>query len=497
MQTEKTPPSAEAMILSLRAMGYDLSTAIADLIDNSITAGANNIHVDYDWNDGNPWILITDDGKGMNESELKKAMKPGSQSPEDERDAGDLGRFGLGLKTASWSQSRKMTVLSKKNQKFNDRCWNIDHIIKTDEWELIIGVDESTEKKLMTRLSNFDSGTSVLWENLDRLIGDMSEQDGDSMKKIFQEKMTKDVLHHLQMVFHRYLSGRDSKRIFLGNFSCEPWDPFMTYHESTEEIVTEKFSDSRISITPYILPHPSKMSEQEREDAQGPRGWSLQQGFYVYRHKRMIICGGYLDLDLKTFDHHRLCRIKVDITNDLDHEWRVDVKKETASPPMRYRNDLLRIAKNTRERSGKRYKARATMVGVKGPRRAKDDVWSRKRIGEKYLYKVNRESPAIKFLQEQLGISKSNLNALLHVIERTVPHRSITVDNNEFNDSTVDLPEENIRPPQALIDTAKLLVRQEISNGKTPEMAVDFVARVVFPIENGEFREALDSEFLE
>ena len=68
---ESSNPSAEAMVLSLRAMGYDLSTAIADLIDNSISANATDIHVDFSWNSGTPWILISDNGDGMSESELK------------------------------------------------------------------------------------------------------------------------------------------------------------------------------------------------------------------------------------------------------------------------------------------------------------------------------------------------------------------------------------------------------------------------------------------
>ena len=120
MNTETSNPSAEAMMLSLRAMGYDLSTAIADLIDNSISANSTTIHVDFSWNKGNPWILISDDGRGMTESELKTAMKPGSQSPQEIRDTHDLGRFGLGLKTASWSQCKRMTVLSKKSGKLTN-----------------------------------------------------------------------------------------------------------------------------------------------------------------------------------------------------------------------------------------------------------------------------------------------------------------------------------------------------------------------------------------
>lgn len=484
------------MMLSLRAMGYDLSTAIADLIDNSISANSTTIHVDFSWNKGNPWILISDDGSGMAESELKTAMKPGSQSPEEIRDTHDLGRFGLGLKTASWSQCKRMTVLSKKLGKLSNRCWDLDYVVSKDKWDLILDLPTPRLEILMKRLKNNNSGTAVLWENLDRIIGDFTGGDEESMKNSFQEKMVNSVKQHLEMVFHRYLSGRGRKQIYVGSYDCDPWDPFLTHHESTEEIVTEMYQDDKIVITPYILPHSSKMTELEKENAQGPNGWALQQGFYVYRQKRMIICGGYLDLDLKPMDHHRLCRIKVDITNDLDHEWRVDVKKATASPPLRYRDELIRIAESTREKSSKRYRARTTVRSGTVRYSQKNDIWQRKAIGTKYLYKINRNSPAIEHLRGLSNLSKSDLNSILHLVERTVPHRSITVDNNDLNDSTVEIPDDQITPPQTLIDGAISFVELEISNGKSIQDAVDYVCGSIFPIGHSKLYSELEKEFL-
>ena len=498
-KTESSNPSAEAMVLSLRAMGYDLSTAIADLIDNSISANETNIHVDFSWNEGSPWILISDDGDGMSESELKRAMKPGSQSPNKKRDIDDLGRFGLGLKTASWSQCKKMTVLTSKAGKYSNRCWDLEHVVSKDKWELILDLPSKSLELLLKRLKENDKGTAVLWENLDRIIGDFTGGDDESessMKNNFQEKMVNTVKSHLEMVFHRYLSGRGAKHIFVGAFNCEPWDPFLSLHESTEEISTEKYQDDKIVITPYILPHSSKMTELEKEEAQGPNGWALQQGFYVYRQKRMIICGGYLDLGLKTMDHHRLCRIKVDITNDLDHEWRVDVKKATASPPLMYRGQLLRIAESTREKSSKRYRARTTVRSGPGKRSQNDDIWHRKIIGTKYLYKINRKSPAIEHLRRESGLKVSDLNSILHLVERTVPHRSITVDNNDLNDSTVEIPDDKVIPPQSLIDGAISFVELEISNGKSKQDAVDYVCSSIFPIAHPMLRTELENKFL-
>tara|TARA_B100001142_G_C14348065_1_gene660833 strand:+ start:240 stop:1745 length:1506 start_codon:yes stop_codon:yes gene_type:complete len=495
-KTEESNPSAEAMVLSLRAMGYDLSTAIADLVDNSITAHANLIRIDFSWNDGEPWILISDDGDGMSESELKKAMKPGSQSPNEVRKSDDLGRFGLGLKTASWSQCKEMTVLTLKGGNYSNRCWNLDYVVSNDKWELLLDLPPLTRDLMLKRLITSDTGTAVLWQNLDRVIGDFDGSDSESMKNNFQEKMVDTVKSHLEMVFHRYLTGRQKKEIFVGEYECEPWDPFLTSHESTEEITTEKYQDDKIVITPYILPHSSKMTELEKDEAQGPNGWALQQGFYVYRQKRMIICGGYLDLGLKPMDHHRLCRIKVDITNDLDEEWRVDVKKATASPPLAYRGELMRIAVSTREKSTKRYRARTQVRPGTISRPTNEPPWLRKKVGTKFLYKINRKHPGIEYLREDADISRSKLNAILHLVEKTVPHRSITVDNNDLNDSTVDLPDNKVEPPQELIDSAICFVNDEISRGKSKQNAVDYVCQIIFPISHPKLMTELEKKFL-
>ena len=134
---EECPPRADAIIHSLRAFGYDLGMAIADLIDNSIFADANNIWVEYAWNEGNPWIRILDDGTGMTEERLVEAMRLGTKSPLEERDSKDLGRFGLGLKTASFSQCKLLTVITKTSEgKTSARFWDIDHVRNSRNWLL-------------------------------------------------------------------------------------------------------------------------------------------------------------------------------------------------------------------------------------------------------------------------------------------------------------------------------------------------------------------------
>lgn len=181
---EEVPPRADAMIASMRAMGYDLPTAIADLIDNSISAKAGQIRIDYHWSGPDSWIRILDDGVGMTEKRLKEAMRLGSQSPDEERSPEDLGRFGLGLKTASFSQCRILTVHTKTPEgEISTRCWDLDHVEQSKKWELGTSVSDDTAK-LLSPLDDISHGTIVLWQKLDRVIDNSTESD-DGARDVF------------------------------------------------------------------------------------------------------------------------------------------------------------------------------------------------------------------------------------------------------------------------------------------------------------------------
>jgi len=178
---EDCPPKADAMINSLRAFGYDLSMAIADLIDNSIFANAKNIWIRYGWNEGNPWISILDDGEGMTEDILKEAMRLGCQNPNEARNPNDLGRFGLGLKTASFSQCKIVTVHTKTPEgETSTRCWNLDHVERSKKWELGKKAPGGAAR-IISDINTVPHGTIVLWQGLDRVVGDDDPDDEDAM----------------------------------------------------------------------------------------------------------------------------------------------------------------------------------------------------------------------------------------------------------------------------------------------------------------------------
>lgn len=214
-------PRAEALIASLRSIGYSLNTAVADIIDNSISAQADKIKVFVQQQENEePILAIIDNGSGLNKNELIEAMRLGSRSPENKREKTDLGRFGLGLKTASFSQCRKLTVVSAVSGLLNAACWDIDEVKCTNAWSLqILQEDDCRKLPFFEHLSS--TGTMVLWQHIDRI--------GAKKQKAFNDEIKK-LRNHLALTFHRYIDGRDAPKIaiYVNNNPLPKIDPFLT-----------------------------------------------------------------------------------------------------------------------------------------------------------------------------------------------------------------------------------------------------------------------------
>lgn len=476
------------MIASMRAIGYDLAMAVADLIDNSIYAQAKNVWIDFHWAGQDSWIRVTDNGKGMNEAELKEAMRLGSKSPYEEREPDDLGRFGLGLKTASFSQCKLLTVRTKtKKGIISTRCWDLGHIEKTREWELGKEAPDGTEKLLST-IKDLNQGTIVLWQKLDRVIDDFEADDDKAMNEFNKKFLT--VKWYLEMIFHKYITQSNPLKIKLGVAELRAWDPYLKTNSFTQELASEKYEDGTVKVMPYVLPHVSKRSPQEKDFGGGPKGWNAQQGFYVYRNRRMIVPGGYLDFGLKTEEHYKLARIMLDITNKMDTDWKIDVRKATAVPPDRLRGDLEKVAKAARAEAQKVYRAR--LGSPRTYKRSVQDVWLKCRRGDKIVYIINTENEVIKFLLNEEKPKSVWIKKLFHVIENTLPHRLIIMDNAEFEDCHIGLPPEVNKPLEGLIELCKEFYRKYRSEGKTHKEAVDIVTSIEPFNTNPEYRAILD-----
>ncbi|GJQ60983.1 MAG: ATPase [Melioribacteraceae bacterium] len=440
MKKVNLSPNPVSLIESMRDIGYSLETAISDIIDNSITARAKNISIRFDSNASDSWIAIVDDGIGMTEDELVFAMRLGSQNPLKERSENDLGRFGLGLKTASFSQCRRLTVLTQINNVVTCAKWDIDFLANqtSNEWTMCLLDEQEVEncgillKLRNTYLQNNQSGTIVLWENIDRII---EKNRAHTREQSFNEALA-NVKNHLELVFHRYLSpqpGESKISIYFNKSPLEAFDPFNT--KSSTELRSEKFTyeQSVIKVQPYILPHHNKTTKTEWKKYAGNQGYLHGQGFYIYRNRRLIIYATWFRL-IKKEELTKLLRVMVDIPNTLDHLWKIDVKKSNAFPPYGVRKELQRIIGKI-EFSGKKvYKQRGQRVTEKTIHPA----WKRVAKNNQIFYQINKEHPIIvKYLEKISENDKENFENILSMIETTFPRES-------FYSDSASIPEEMI-----------------------------------------------------
>jgi hypothetical protein len=386
MRTVRTEPMASVLIESMRDIGYRLETALADIIDNSIAAGASTIHVLANTAVGAACIGVLDDGRGMSERKLLDAMRLGSRSPRERRDATDLGRFGLGLKTASFSQCRRLTVVSREGGHTTAARWNLGRVVDSNDW-LVELPDDLTEIPWSSSLGAH--GTLVLWEDLDRVI----EQDGSDRDAAYFVQRLDSVREHLELVFHRFLTGdRNVKkiRILLNSRPLEAFDPFHSGNPATIQwpLETIKIGKDEVTVQAFTLPHHQKVNAVDWDRYAGVRGYVRESGFYVYRGGRLIIHGTWFGL-ARQMELTKLARVRIDIPTGLDAAWKINILKASAQPPYQVRDRLRRIIDQMGGASKRVYTAR-------GRRLASDDrlpVWNRVQDKNQIVYEVNTKHP--------------------------------------------------------------------------------------------------------
>jgi hypothetical protein len=447
---EISAPKPCALVESLRSVGYSLPTAIADIVDNSIAAHAKNIWIDFHWAGPDSWISIVDDGDGMSEETLTDAMRPGSANPLDTRKPDDLGRFGLGLKTASFSQCRKLSVWSRhEKENVAGRCWDLDYVAKHDEWRLLkVAAPRGLDP--FDHLVGLRGGTLVLWEQLDRAVDKSPPSSAEAHERFL--RLIDDVHAHLAMIFHRYLEGTASARrgvlqMFVNGCSAEhavqPWNPFaIGGAPSSKETPAETMSlgGHRISVRGYVLPHKDRLSAEQFQAGSGPRGWVAQQGFYVYRNDRIIVPGDWLRLGRgrpwAREEQYKLARLSVDIPNVMDEDWGLDIKKSTARPPAAIRERLTDLAEAVRKDARQVFAHR----GEYGPRPGAPNAvierpWTVISRSGRNVYVINREHPLIAQSLRRLGTLVEHVKPMLRLIEETVPVERIWLDAAESPDA--------------------------------------------------------------
>ena len=471
IESTLAPPEASSMIETFRAIGYSIETAIADLIDNSITANAQNIWIDYEWNGPSTILSVTDDGVGMNNEELIQAMKPGSTSPLDVRKEHDLGRFGLGLKTASFSQCRKFAVLSLKEHYHPVYwCWDLDYVKHQKSWSLI-KYCPSTENYL-EKLKETKHGTTVVWWDIDRLTSN-TRADSDQSKSQFLEIM-EIVKKHLAMVFHRFID--EGLKIFFRDRKINAWDPFMIGSEGLQSKPESILENGKVRIKGFVLPHRSKLSVEQYLYGKGPQdSWTAHQGFYVYRNKRLLVSGDWLGMFKKEV-HYDLCRVRIDLTNDLDEEWQIDIRKSVARPPAKLKETILSIAKDARMQALEVYRHKGKVVKRKLTKNEYFPFWEERTRHGKRFYRLNRNHPLIKELKETQDTDTSRLEQLLQFIEETVPVPLITLQESE-DEKPHGQPFEG-RGHDAIITTMSAMYDNLRKEGRTEEQAKALIINI-------------------
>ena len=441
-------PNANALIESLRSIGYNFESAISDLIDNSISANAKNIHINFEFNPTLK-LSILDDGHGMTQDELIHAMRFGSQDPTIERERSDLGRFGLGLKSASLSQCKKLTVLSKKNNQVSAACWDLDYIKQVQDWKINLLNQESIIEINSLHKEEFEKakhGTVVVWSNFDRF--DFSSAD---FQKSFLETI-QSLESHLSLVFHRFLErDRNKLNIYINGYKIIANDPFLRSNLSTQKKETQikKIDDEKIFVTPYILPHINKLSREEIASLGGKTNLKQNQGYYIYRNQRLIIWGKWFNQYPKE-ELAKLVRVQVDIPNTLDYLWEIDVKKSQAVIPAVIKKNLGMMI-NESLNSGKqvfRYK------GKSKNRSNLIKVWNRIEERDYIRYEINQDHPIIESLLTKNPTSKDQIISVFKLIQSNIPSYQLYLDEAE---SAKEISSRDLFNSQQYIDIIKVI----------------------------------------
>jgi len=442
---------------STRAIGYSIEAAVADIIDNSISAHATEIGIWFLPFD-EPYVAILDNGYGMDPNNLTEAMRYGSYNPNDDRKEDDMGRYGLGMKTASLSQCRCLTVVTKSQNKLYARRWDLDFIAKSTKWTLLeLNEQEILALPVIDKLREYESGTLVIWSQLDKVMA------GEITLEQALDNRMKEVRDHLELVFHRYLSGDTTRRISMSvnDNPLIPFDPFFTT-KSTLVMDDEKIEVpgriGKVVVRPYILPHPSKMTKFELQKYGGKDGLKRLQGFYIYRNKRLLSWGTWFRL-IRMDEFSKLARVRVDIPNSLDDLWTLDVKKSTANPPEIVKTRLRQIIGTISNSSKKTWTFRH--------RKETDDnishIWSRVDTREGVRYLINPDHPLLDLLNSRVdNTTQKILSQYLDTIQNNLPLN--TLHNDIYNEAKIAQDQESVERKR-VYEMAQTLLQHAKNNG--------------------------------
>ena len=366
-------PTPSRLVDGLRDTGYSLQASFADIVDNSIAAEARNIDIQiYQQVDGKLRVVIADDGEGMDLETLRNAMRYGSPKRKSPK---SLGKFGMGLKTASTAFCRKLTVLTRKNGQLNGRTWDIDEIKRLDQWKLLTPEygDYEEDIETLSDLSQYGDGTVIIWEQVDRLLVYSNKKAiAKAISNIIEEITT-----HLSGTFGKFL---DEDNILVTNINIKingaalrGWNPsgeWLNIDGQEKKVITNSKKidvemiedgiqrDESFELKGIILPNKSSLTEDELKKL---RYGNDNQGFYIYREGRLIVGGGWPHRMFTREPHLNLLRVELNFNHELDDYFQIDIRKTRIVFPQTLRERIKTHLTPFRNEANKRYRQGSTI----------------------------------------------------------------------------------------------------------------------------------------
>ena len=350
-------PNPKSHIKTLSRIGYNLNSAISDIIDNSITAKSKNIYTEIDIVNDKAVLIIIDDGYGMDAGTLIKSMRIGCKDPSEIRSDFDLGRFGSGLKMASFSQARKLTVISKNAcSQAQSAIWDLDLVEQENSWTIIkLSETETNDLCKQFKIQLGEQGTAVIWEEIEKY----AEYPNTELETILSQDLT-NLKNYVRLHFHKFMEGKQAINFYFNYQKLEYFDPFLRSCNGYQEGPSQKFRVKKggsIELRVHIIPHESKLSKTDLEYLGGTDQITANQGLYVYRANRLIISGGWSGLT-RLSQLGKLARVEVNVPSSLDEEWSTDVKKSSLEIPHKVKFKLKQLIRDPIKRSRKAYRYR-------------------------------------------------------------------------------------------------------------------------------------------
>ncbi len=443
--SEEAYPNPEYLIKSIAEQGYSLETSLADLMDNSISANADKIEVIVD-SDTEPFTLfLADNGDGMSEAELIENMQFPSSSPEKKRNNLDLGRFGLGMKTASFSQTRRFTVISKikGTSKFSSRTWDVD-FLKENGWKIIVNSEEEIDyavnryrklsSEFLNKFDDFEANTIVVWSGLYKFEEYLQQ---NNRKNALKKEINEVTTDYLSLVFHRFMERElNPLKIRINNTNVEPFNPFPEKEKDFRQIQPKQsqFRSDVIKIEGFVLP-----SRSIEENKKGLTKWTTRnrglmdmEGLYIYRADRIILFGGWNGI-VKKAPRLQLARLRVEVGNKVDHLLHLNVAKSQIVVPHELRMAFEQYIDELKIEAEREYYNRGIRKFSGGKSKRTNQLFERSYSSKGSVLEVNNNFPIIKSFEDTLTKDqKSKLNLILRMINTRVNNIRHVHEEKEF-----------------------------------------------------------------